>query len=101
MPADCRPLSMLEVLYKIPSRILAKRLTMVLLEIIGDHQRGFMAGKGIQEKLLFATHLMQDATYSLRPLQLVSFDIEEAFDHIVHKIIVQALRAFCIPEILI
>jgi hypothetical protein len=34
--SDYRPLSMLEVLYKIPSRILAKRLTKVLPEIIGE-----------------------------------------------------------------
>jgi hypothetical protein len=40
---------MLEVLYKIPSKILAKRLSMALPEIIGEHQHGFMTGKGIQE----------------------------------------------------
>jgi hypothetical protein len=54
-PADYRPPSMLEVL-----RILAKQLTMVLPEIIGDHQHCFMAGKGIQELPLLVTHLIQD-----------------------------------------
>ncbi len=43
-PGDYRPLSMLEVLYKIPSRILARRLTTALPEIIGEHQHGFMQG---------------------------------------------------------
>jgi hypothetical protein len=59
-PGD-RPLSMLEVLYKIPSRILARRLSTTLPTIIGEHQLGFMADRGIQEPSLLATHLIQDA----------------------------------------
>jgi hypothetical protein len=51
-PPDYRPLSMLEVLYKIPSRILARRLNQVLPTIIGPHQHGFMAQKGVQYKNL-------------------------------------------------
>jgi hypothetical protein len=35
---------MLKVFYKIPSRILAKRLILILPTIIGDHQHRFMAG---------------------------------------------------------
>jgi hypothetical protein len=100
-PGDYRPLSMLEVLYKIPSRILAKQLTSTLPEIIGEHQHGFMRGKGIQEPSFIATHVIQDAERSQRSLQLVSLDIENAFDRIGHKIIVQALRAFGVPEIVV
>jgi hypothetical protein len=100
-PGDYRPLSMLEVLYKIPSRILARRLTTVLPDIIGEHQHGFMQGKGIQEPSLLATHLIQDSQQTDQPLQLVSLDIEKAFDRISHKVIVQALRAFGVSKLLI
>ncbi len=100
-PGDYRPLSMLEVLYKIPSRALARRLTTALPDIIGEHQHGFMQGKGIQEPSLLAIHLIQDAQQTKQPLQLVSLDIEKAFDRIGHKVIVQALRAFGVPELLI
>ncbi len=58
-PGDFRPLSMLEVLYKIPSRVLARRLSITLPTIIGEHQHGFMAGRGIQEPSLLATHLIR------------------------------------------
>jgi hypothetical protein len=44
---DYRPLSMLEVLYKIPARIIARRLSQTLPTIIGEQQHGFMVGKGI------------------------------------------------------
>jgi hypothetical protein len=91
-PSDYRPLSMLEILYKIPSRILASRLTKVLPTIIGPHQHGFMAKKGIQEPSILATHLIQEANRYNKPLQLVSFDIEKAFDRVSHKIIVDSLR---------
>ena len=100
-PGDYRPLSMLEVLYKIPSRILATRLTKVLPKLIGPHQHGFMPKKGIQEPSLLATHLIEEANKKEKPLQMVSFDIEKAFDKVGHSVIVQALRAFGVPEIMV
>ncbi len=95
IPGDYRPLSILEVLYK----MLSRRLSIALPEIIGEHQHGFIHGKGIQEPLLLATHLTQDAQQSKQPLQLVSLDIEKVFDRIGHKVIVQVLRAFGVPEL--
>ena len=100
-PGDYRPLSMLEVLYKIPSRILARRLTRILPKLIGPHQHGFMPQKGIQEPSLLATHLIEEANKHKKPLQIISFDIEKAFDKVGHKVIVQALRVFGIPEIIV
>jgi len=100
-PSDYRPLSLLEVLYKIPSRILNKRLTQILPQIIGPHQHGFMAQKGIQEPSILVTHMIQDANRENKPLQIVSFDIEKAFDRVSHICIKQALRAFGVPEIMV
>jgi hypothetical protein len=84
-PSDYRTLSMLEVLYKIPSRILAKRLSKILPTVIGPHQHGFMANRGIQEPPILATHLIQEANRYDKPLQLISFDFEKAFDRVSHK----------------
>jgi len=92
---------LMEVLYKIPSRILAKRLTRVLPKLIGPHQHGFMQKKGIQEPSLLATHLIEEAHKKEKPLQMVSFDIEKAFDKVGHSVITQALRAFGVPEIMV
>jgi hypothetical protein len=60
-----------------------------------------MAQRGIQKPSLLATHLIQDANQYRKPLQLVSFDMENAFDRVGHCILVQALRAFGVPEIMI
>jgi len=100
-PRDYRPLSMLEVLYKIPARIMSKRLSSILSTIINPNQHGFMPKRGIQEPSLLMTHIIQEANYHNTAVQIISYDIEKAFDRVSHKIIVQALREFGIPEIMI
>jgi hypothetical protein len=100
-PGDYRPLSMLEVLYKIPSRILASRCSLMLPDIIGEHQHGFMANRGIQEPTLLMTHVIQDANRTGNPVQILSLDIEKAFDRISHTSIQQSLIAFGFPEIFV
>ncbi len=60
-----------------------------------------MAQLGIQKPSLFVTHLFQDANHYQKALQLVSFDMEKAFNRVGHHIIVQALRAYGVPEIMI
>ncbi len=44
---------------------------------------------------------MQETNYNNKSLQLISFDIEKAFDRVSHCSIIQALRAFEVPEITI
>ena len=100
-PGDFRPLSMLEVLYKIPSRILTARLTATLPSIFSDTRHGFMPNRGIQEPILLASHFIQDANKTGKPLQMVSLDMEKAFDKVSHTVIEQALQAFGIPRITI
>jgi hypothetical protein len=76
-------------------------LNQVLPTIKGPHQHGFIAQKGIQDPSILVTHLIQEAKYNQKSLQLVSFDIEKAFDRVSHTSIVQALRAPGVPEIMI
>jgi hypothetical protein len=92
---------MLEVLYKIPSRIIAARLTKALPEVISDQQHGFRQSKGIQEPILLATHVIQEANKNGKPLQLLSHDLEKAFDKTGHRVIEQSLRALGVPETIV
>jgi hypothetical protein len=84
-PGDFRPLSVLKV-YKIPARILARRRSLTLPSINGEHQHGFMAGKDIKEPSVLATHLIQDAQQSGQPLQLISLDIRKTSNRLSHAI---------------
>ena len=45
---NLRPLSMLETLYKIQTRLLAKRLGKALEEVLSKHQHGFRPNRSIQ-----------------------------------------------------
>ena len=46
-----------------------------------------MKGRSIQEPILLASHMIQDAKGNEKPLQLLSYDQEKAFDQTSHKII--------------
>jgi hypothetical protein len=64
-----------------------------------EHRHGFMASKGIQEPSLIVMYLSKNwinpSTYQS------SVDIEKAFDRLSHAVIIQALCAFGVPELLI
>ena len=98
-PGDFRPLSMLETFYKIPSRIIANRISLALPEIIGQHQYGFMKGRGIQDPIILALSALQDAIKTGKPLQILAFDLEKAFDKTGHGIIKDAMNKFGFPPL--
>jgi hypothetical protein len=60
-----------------------------------------MAGKDVQAPSLLATHLLQDAKQTDCCLQLIILDIEKVSAQISPAIIIQELRAFGVPELLI
>jgi len=78
-----------------------RRLNTILTTIIGPHQHGFMLGKGIQEPSLAMLQIIQEANVNKLPVQILSYDIENAFAKVSHAIILQSLRAFGVPEIII
>ncbi len=61
LPASYRPLSLLEVLYKIPAKILTDRIGEILPTISYADQCGFVPGRGAQNNTLAAAHAIQDA----------------------------------------
>jgi hypothetical protein len=58
----------------------------------------WLARRSIQEPSLYGHPPHSGCPYN-KLLRLVSFDMEKAFDRAGHYIIVQALWAYCMPEI--
>jgi hypothetical protein len=91
LPSSYRPLSLLEVLYKIPAKILTGRLGNVLPDISYEDQHGFVPGRGAQYSTLSAVHAVQDAENTGKSLQLLGIDISGAFDAISGSCIKQCM----------
>jgi hypothetical protein len=79
---NLRPLSLLEFMYKILTRILAGRMAGTLDSVLYTQQHGFRACRGCQTALLPVLEAVWDAESSERPLQLLSIDVKAAFDTI-------------------
>jgi len=97
MPASYRPLSLLEVLYKIPAKILTDRIGNILPTISYADQCGFVPGRGAQYSTLAATHAIQDAGNTGQSLQMLGMDIGSAFDTISGECIRQCMLLNAFP----
>jgi len=91
LASSYRPLSLLEVLYKIPAKILTDRLGSILPDISYEDQHGFVPGRGAQYNTLSTVHAIQDAERTGKSLQLLGIDINGAFDSISRKCIKQCM----------
>jgi hypothetical protein len=88
---NLRPLSLLESMYKILTRILTGRMAGTLDSVLYTEQHGFRAGRGCQTAVLPVLEAVQDAESSGRPLQLLSIDVKAAFDTIDPKAIYEVM----------
>ena len=89
-----RPISLLNVDYKILTKILAKRIKKVLNEIIMGDQVGYMKGRNIGE----AIRIIDDIIYHTSRYNLSGFllaiDFEKAFDSVSHHFLQKVLSSF-------
>ena len=89
-----RPISLLNVTYKIGSASIANRLKTVLPKLINDDQSGFVPGRYIGDNI----RLLYDMIHYLKeknlPGILVSIDFEKAFDSIDWVFMTKVLKSF-------
>jgi hypothetical protein len=97
LPSSYRPLSLLEVLYKIPAKILTDRIGEILPSISYADQCGFVPGRGAQYNTLTAAHIIQDAENTGNSLQMLGMDIGSAFDTISGECIRQCMVLNAFP----
>ena len=77
-----RPISLLNVDYKIATRALSGRLLAVLPSIVGSDQTCGVRGRTISENLVLVRDLIEYAEREDLPLALLSLDQEKAFDRV-------------------
>ena len=77
-----RPISLLNVDYKILSKVLAERLKSVLPEIINGDQRGCVPGRFIGENIRLIDDLIFEVENSTENPIILMLDQEKAFDRV-------------------
>ena len=86
-----RPISLLNVLYKIASSCIANRIKKTLSILIHESQKGFMSGRFIGENIRLLYDIMMYTDINDIPGLLLLIDFEKAFDSISHEFIMQVL----------
>jgi hypothetical protein len=86
-----RPISLLNVSYKLASSCIANRLKRVLPDIISSDQSGFMAGRFIGENIRQVYDIMNYTEKNNIPGLLLLIDFEKAFDSVSHNFIFKVL----------
>ena len=86
-----RPISLLNVIYKIMSSAIANRLIKVLNNIIYQDQKGFNSGRNIGENIRLIYDILFETKQQNMSGLLLSIDFKQAFDSISWKFIHKVL----------
>ena len=89
-----RPITLLNVDYKILAKALSNRLCSILSYIINEDQTGYLQGRYIGCNIRLIEDLIIYTEHTGNPGILLTIDFEKAFDSISWKFIDYSLRAF-------
>ena len=96
-----RPISLLNLDYKILTKCIASRIRKVIDVIIGKHQTCGVPGRSIFENIIFSQDAIFFANKYNKPLAIVSIDQSKAFDRVNRPFMLKCLKKFGFGDSLI
>ena len=96
--ANWRPISLLNTNYKILSKFLSNRLTVVLPSIVGEQQFGFIKGRYIGEYSRIVSEIMEYTKRKKVTGFLKAIYMEKAFDSLSWRFLYKTLNFFNFEE---
>ena len=93
-----RPLTLLNLDFKILSKTMARRIQPCLKYLIAEHQTGFMPGRNITENIRRTYEIIRYCKRTNKPGLIVSIDFSKCFDKIEHSAIQKSLEYFGFGE---
>lgn len=97
LPSNYRPIALIQVDMKILDRILNKRLLDILPSLIHPDQKGFIAGRSIQENLLFLEEIKHKGTSDQQPWVVQFLDFAKAYDRVSWSYLWEIMDAMHFP----
>ena len=89
-----RPISLLNVDYKLVAKVMSHRLKKVINSLIHTDQQGFLSGRNISANVRTIIDLIEYTDAVDVPGSIVLLDFEKAFDRIEHAYLFKALEQF-------
>lgn len=89
-----RPLTLLNVAYKIGAKAFQLRLAHILSRFITQNQYGFLPGRNIHHSLLLMNELLQEAIKSGEEHLFLKLDVVKAFDKLEWSFIFEILHKY-------
>ncbi|KAL2649884.1 hypothetical protein R1flu_018012 [Riccia fluitans] len=82
--SNWRPISLLNLSYKLAGRILAKRLKELIPKLVDEEQTGFVHGRSITDNIVSLSLCQELAVAKKEPVLFVKLDFVKAFDRVQH-----------------
>lgn len=90
---DFRSVSLVHGAIKLFDKVLANRLTMELLYLVGNHQSAFVRGRSIHDNFMLVQCTARKLKALKEPTVMMKLDITKAFDSVQWPFLMEVLRA--------
>ncbi|KAL0293518.1 UNVERIFIED_CONTAM: putative ribonuclease H protein [Sesamum angustifolium] len=96
---DFRPIACCNVIYKIITKIMVKRMQLVLEKLVDNCQNAFVPGRSISDNVLLAQELLSGYNQKkLPPRCAIKVDLQKAYDMVNWDYLLAVLRLFRFPN---
>jgi hypothetical protein len=89
-----RPIALCNVIYKLLTKVIARRLKLILPTIISPEQSGYVEGRQILDSIILAHEVIHSLQKTKTPGMLLKLDLSKAFDKISWEYMRAMLLAF-------